>query len=120
MPPPHRKQAFRLKSGHTIPEAIRIAKELTKKDLYHIGDPEMANELAELGYPGEEGMSQALLIALGEIEPEDYRPPRDPHPNPGIPFVWNSKCFNKRMYLKFKLVGSRPALWWYSCHEAYL
>jgi hypothetical protein len=118
--PAPRKQSFRLKTGHTVREAISIAKQLTQKNLYHIGDPEIANEVADLGYPGDEGMVQALLIALNEVRPEDYRPTGQPDKIPGIPFVWNSKCFKSSMYLKFKLLGtkSKPVLWWYSCHPA--
>jgi len=120
VPNPPRKQSFRLKTGHTILEAIVVAKELTQKNLYQIGDPELANELAELGYLGEECMSEALLMALNEITPADYRAPGQPDDVPGIPFVWNSDCFNKNMYLKFKLRGTKkkPVLWWYSCHPA--
>jgi len=115
---PPSKQSFRLKSGHTIPEAIGIAKQLTEKNLFEIGDPEIANEVADLGYPGDEGMLKALTIALSEIVPENYRPPGQPHSNPGIPFIWESKSFKREMYLKFKLTGTKrkPGLWWYSCH----
>jgi hypothetical protein len=115
---PPRKQSFRLKSGHTVPEVIAIAKQLTQKNLFEIGDPEIANEIAELGYPGEEGMREALLIALSEITPEHYRAPGQPHKVPGIPFIWESKSFKIEMYLKFKLLGTKrkPVLWWYSCH----
>lgn len=115
---PPRKHSFRLKTGHTIAEAISIAKQLTQKKLFHIGDVEIANELAELGYPGEEGNIEALMMALNEITPSHYRAPGDPDAIPGIPFVWKSACFGRGMYLKFKLKGTKkkPVLWWYSCH----
>lgn len=115
------KRSVRLKTGHTLPQALAIARDLTKKQLYEIGDSELANELAELGYLGDEAMNKALLIALSEVTPENYHPPAEPHENPGIPFVWNSICFEKRMYLKFKIKGTKhkPTLWWYSCHEAH-
>jgi hypothetical protein len=114
------KPSRRLKTGHTIIEALLIAKDLTRKSLFQIGDPEIANELAELGYPGEEAMLKALLTALDEVTPLDYRPSGQPDRIPGIPFVWSSKCFNTSMYLKFKLMGTKrkPVLWWYSCHPA--
>ena len=117
---PPRKRSFRLKTGHTIPEAIAVAKSLTQNKLYHIGDAEIANELADLGYAGEDAMQAALLTALGEITPEDYRAPGQPDAIPGIPFVWTSKCFKRCMYLKFKILGNKnkPVLWWYSCHPA--
>jgi hypothetical protein len=113
------KPSRRLKTGHTIPEALLIAKDLTQKNLFQIGDAEIANE-AELGYPGEEAMQKALLTALEEVTPLDYRPPGQPDKIPGIPFVWSSKCFKTSMYLKFKLMGTKrkPVLWWYSCHPA--
>lgn len=115
---PPRKQSFRLNSGHTIPESILIAKQLTQKNLFQIGDPEIANEIAELGYPGNEGMLNALLIALSEVKAEHYRPPARPDARPGVPFIWESKSFKTEMYLKFKLLGTKrkPVLWWYSCH----
>ena len=117
-PPP--KKSFRLETGHTVTEAISIAKTLTEKQLFHIGDSEITNEVAELGYPGDEGMISALLSALDEVTEEHYRPPGEPHKIPGIPFVWDSKCFKTKMYLKFKLLGTKrkPVLWWYSCHPA--
>jgi hypothetical protein len=120
VPGPPQKLSSRLKTGHTIVEAVAIAKDLTRKHLYHIGDPEIANELAELGYLGEESMTKALLIALSEVTPSDYRPPGEPDVVPGVPFVWNSKCFKTSMYLKFKLLGTKrkPVLWWFSCHPA--
>jgi hypothetical protein len=101
-------------------EAILIAKDLTRKNLFHIGDPEIANELAELGYPGEEAMVEALLTALDEVTTQNHRPPGQPDKIPGIPFVWSSKCFKTVMYLKFKLAGTKrkPVLWWFSCHPA--
>lgn len=114
------QRSFRLKTGHTLPEAISIAKRLTEKRLYQIGKAELPNEVAELGYHGEDAMVEALLIALSEVTPADYRCPSEPHRIPGIPFIWNSKCFSQRMYLKFKLVGSKPTLWWYSCHPTHL
>lgn len=119
MPVPQ-KRSFRLTTGHTLSEAIAIAKDLTTKKLYHLGDQELANELAELGYPGDEGNVEALLIALSEITPENYRPTGKPDTIPGIPFVWHSKCFKRSMYLKFKLLGTKhkPVLWWFSCHPS--
>jgi hypothetical protein len=113
------KCSFRLKTGHTLPQALAIARDLTQKRFYEIGNPELANELAELGYPGDAAMNKALLIALGEVTPEHYRPSAEPHKIPGIPFIWNSDCFERRMYLKFKILGTKhkPTLWWYSCHE---
>jgi hypothetical protein len=117
--PGTRQKSLRI-NGHTIPEAIAIAKLLTQKNLYHIGDLELPNEVADLGYPGDDGMVRALLLALNEVMPKDYRPPGQPDKIPGIPFVWNSDCFKLRMYLKFKLLGtkSKPVLWWFSCHPA--
>jgi hypothetical protein len=76
------KPSRRLKTGHTILEALLVAKDLTQKNLFQIGDPEIANELAELGYPGEEAMLKALLTALGEVTPLDYRPPGQPEKIP--------------------------------------
>jgi hypothetical protein len=60
----------------------------------------------------------ALLSALSEIAPKDYRPMKEPDRVPGIPFIWKSDCFGRSMYLKFKLLGTKrkPVLWWYSCH----
>lgn len=115
---PRKKPSFRLKSGHTLPQAIAIAKELTRKGLFEIGDPDIVNELAEFGYLGRDEMIRGLSLALSEVTPEDYSAPAEPHKIPGIPFIWNSACFHTRMYLKFKLVGPRPTLWWYSCHDA--
>ena len=118
MPEPPRKPSFRLTTGHTLPEAIAIAKSLTSQGFYHIGKPELSNEIAELGYHGDDGMVTALLKALNEITPEHYRPMKEPDHVPGIPFIWTSECFKTSMYLKFKLHGTKkkPVLWWYSCH----
>jgi len=101
-------------------EALDIARRLMRKGLFQVGDPELPNELAELGIVGDEAMREALLAALEEVGADCYLPMAQPHKNPGIPFVWKSTFFEgRRMYLKFKLVGSRPTLWLYSCHEAY-
>lgn len=120
MPTQRPRRSFRLKTGHTLPEAISIAKQLTSKRLFHIGDPEIINELAELGYLTDVERMEGLLLALGEVGPENYRPTGQPDPIPGVPFVWDSKCFKTEMYLKFKILGTKnkPVLWWYSCHPS--
>jgi predicted nucleic-acid-binding Zn-ribbon protein len=44
-----------------VAEALLVARELTEKGRYQIGDPELANELAELGYPGDAAMNVVFL-----------------------------------------------------------
>jgi hypothetical protein len=109
----------RLKNGRTLPESIAIAKDLTSRGLYHIGNVQIIADLADFGYPGGDAMQEALMMALGEISPIHHRPMKEEDAIPPIPFVWNSTCFRKRMYLKFKIEGTKhkPVLWWFSCHE---
>ena len=101
-------------------DSLDTLRALNEQHRSAVGDPEIANEVAELGYPGKEGMMKALLAALEEVGPDCYRPPGQPDTRPGIPFVWESKYFKTKMYLKFKILGtkSKPVLWWYSCHPA--
>jgi hypothetical protein len=81
----------------------------------------LPNELSELGYPGDEAMFQALKSAFSEARPSHHRPDSNPQETPSHIFVWESKFFRCRMYLKFKLRGTqkKPVLWVYSCHPAY-
>lgn len=102
-------------------QALIEARKLAALDLYQIGDVELPNELAELGYPGEELMREALCSALNEVDQTLYCPDEHPQAPPAYIFIWESKHFGCRMYLKFKLKGTRkkPVLWIYSCHKAY-
>ena len=66
-------------------------------------------------------LREALNAAFDEVDASCSRV--DPHPQdpPAHVYVWHSRRFGRRMYLKFKLKGNRkkPVLWLYSCQEAY-
>ena len=61
-----------------------------------------------------------LGLAVCEIREaiEDHKKPDTLLDPPGHGFVWQSKHFGCRMYLKFRLEGRRPACWLYSLHKA--
>jgi hypothetical protein len=75
--------------------------------LFHIGHTELPNQLSDLGYPGDELMREALNAAFDEVDASCSRV--DPHPQdpPAHVYVWHSRRFGRRMYLKFKLKGNR-------------
>jgi hypothetical protein len=89
--------------------------------LFHPGRTELPNELAELGWPGDQMMWEALCGAFEEVRVDFYQIDRNPQEPPAYIFIWESKFFGKRVYLKFKLKGTRrkPVLWVYSCHTAH-
>jgi len=66
-------------------------------------------------------MHKALCAAFDEATPESYNVDQAPQSTPAYIFVWQSTFFTRKMFLKFKLLGTRkkPVLWLYSCHEAY-
>jgi hypothetical protein len=104
------------------PATALIAAQLLVKDgLYHPENPEVASELTELGYPGDELMREAIQLAFNEVSPEAFQVDPAPQSTPAFIFVWHSQCFKRQMYLKFKLEGTRkkPVLWIYSCHGAH-
>lgn len=45
-------------------------------------------------------------------------PMPDPWDPPGHAFVWDSKFFGRKVYLKFRLEGRRPKVILYSLHPA--
>jgi hypothetical protein len=109
------------KKGRSVAEALAIARQLIGTDPGFVqANPQLAVDLARLGYVDDEAMKVALTAALHEVTPDDHREPSQPHRNPGFPFQWKSVFFNNQaMYLKFKLEGTRkkPVLWMWSCHE---
>jgi hypothetical protein len=116
------KRPAEVKSVHSPTEALITARALMQQGLFHIGRVELPSELTDLGYPGNDLMRDALCAALGEARTEHCRIDSNPHyDSPAHIFIWESQFFGRRMYLKFKLKGTRkkPVLWLYSCHEAY-
>lgn len=79
--------------------------------------PKVFDRLLELGVTHHE-LQEALEAALGEITLADYKEPDWLLDPPGHGFVWQSKRFGCRMYLKFRLEGKRPTCWLYSLHKA--
>ena len=102
-------------------EALIQARTLMKQGLFHPGRTELPNELSDLGYPGDEMMREALCAAFEEAYPNCHQADPNPKEPPAYIFVWHSAFFGRRIYLKFKLKGTRrkPVLWVYSCHQAY-
>ena len=92
-----------------------------RQHLFHVGHPQLAVELTDLGFAGNELMVEALNAAFTEVRPEDHQTDPKPEGRPAYIFVWDSVLFETKMYLKFKLMGTRakPVLWLYSCHPAY-
>jgi len=79
--------------------------------------PRIQDRLHELDLAlGEVGA--ALLDAAREIRLSDFRPVKEPWDPPAYAFVWDSARFRRRMYLKFRLEGKRPAVVLYSFHPA--
>jgi hypothetical protein len=109
------------KSLHSPAEALDIARTLMRQGFLHVGCAQLPNELADLGHPGDELMRKALIAVLGEARPEYYQIDRNPQDTPAHVYVWDSAFFDRRIYLKFKLMGTKakPVLWLYSCHPAY-
>jgi hypothetical protein len=66
-------------------------------------------------------MHEALRVAFEKVSPEAYTIDRKPQSPPAYIFIWRSRHFRRRVFLKFKLIGTarKPALWIYSCHEAH-
>ncbi len=48
----------------------------------------------------------------------DYQPVADPFDPPGHAFLYLSRRFGRRIYLKFRLEGARPRVKLYSFHPA--
>lgn len=59
-----------------------------------------------------------MTAALEEVRLEYYKEPDLAFDPPGHGFVWESKHFRCRMYLKFRLKGRRPVCWLYSLHKS--
>ena len=79
--------------------------------------PRVTDRLLELGVAQFE-LREAVEVALAEIAMEYYKEPDRKFDPPGHGFVWQSKRFGCRMYLKFRLEGRKPACWLYSLHKA--
>ncbi len=92
-----------------------------RKGLFHVARPEFPSELADLGYPGDELMWNALNAVLAEADAKHYQIDQNPQDPPAHIFVWDCEYLGVRIYFKFKLKGTRakPVLWFYSCHPAY-
>lgn len=109
------------KSLHSPAEALDIARALMRQGLFHIGRTELPSELTDLGHPGDELMTKALNAVLGEAQAKFHQIDANPQNPPAHIFVWDSAFLGTRIYLKFKLKGTKakPVLWLYSCHPAY-
>jgi hypothetical protein len=60
-------------------EALIHARALMKQRLFHPGRTELPNELAELGWPGDQMMWEALCAAFEEAHADYYQIDRDPN-----------------------------------------
>jgi hypothetical protein len=114
---PPRKKSGSGPKRRSIPEALAIARGLTRDRKYEV-DLGVIDELAALGHVGQEGIEAALAAAFEEVTPECHQPIAEEFDNPGLPFIWNSSFFRGRMYLKFTLIGTKhkPRLFIWSCH----
>ena len=79
--------------------------------------PRVIDRLLELGLTAFE-VRDAVEAVLQEITLADYKQPDSLFDPPGHGFVWQSEHLGCRMYLKFCLVGKRPACWLYSLHRS--
>lgn len=79
--------------------------------------PRVYEGLPQLGVPLA-GLLTAIEIALEEITLENYKAPDKQWDPPGHGFVWYSKYFECRVYLKFRLEGRKPTCCLYSFHIA--
>lgn len=77
----------------------------------------MLFRLPELGIPLEE-LPQQIRAVAEEISMTNYQPVTDPFDPPGHAFVYFSRRFRRRIYVKFRLEGARPRVKLYSFHSA--
>lgn len=80
-------------------------------------DARVLFRLSELGIPLEELPGQIRAVAE-EISMTDYQPVADPFDPPGHAFVYSSRRFRRRIYVKFRLEGARLRVKLYSFHPA--
>lgn len=79
--------------------------------------PRVHDRLSEAGiHLGELGA--ALRAAAEEIRLSDAKSVSESWDPPGHAFLWDSRRFGRRMYLKFRLEGRRPRVVLYSFHPA--
>lgn len=64
------------------------------------------------------GVNAAVRAVAKEIKIDNLKPMDDPWDPPGYAFVWHSKFFGRKVYLKFRLEGRRPKVILYSLHPA--
>ena len=77
----------------------------------------MYEHLFSLGYASSE-IRAAVNAALAEITEADWKEPDYIFDPPGHGFVWDSRFFGRRMYLKCRLEGRKPVCVLYSLHPA--
>lgn len=63
-------------------------------------------------------VGSAVRAIVQEIALANVLPMADPWDPPGHAFVWDSKFFGRKVYLKFRLEGRRPKVVLYSLHPA--
>ncbi len=80
-------------------------------------DARVLFRLSELGVSLEELPEQIRAVAE-EISMTEYQPVADPFDPPGHAFVYFSRRFRRRIYVKFRLEGARPRVKLYSFHPA--
>lgn len=80
-------------------------------------DARVIFRLSELGVSLEELPEQIRAVAE-EIRMTEYQPVADPFDPPGHGFVYFSRRFRRRIYVKFRLEGGRPRVKLYSFHPA--
>lgn len=114
---------MRREASHGHPDAYLPAKalacmrEAVASGRYQV-HPRVLDRLLELGLAYVE-LRSALEACFEEIDLRHHKPPDHAFDPPGHGFVWDSKRFQCRMYLKFRLEGKRrPVCWLYSLHPA--
>lgn len=80
-------------------------------------DARVLSRLPELGVALEE-LPERIRAAAEEMSMADYEPVADPFDPPGHAFVFFSRQFERRIYVKFRLEGARPRVKLYSFHPA--
>jgi hypothetical protein len=80
--------------------ALIAARLLVKDGLYHPENPEVASELTELGYPGDELMREAIQLAFNEVSPEAFQVDPAPQSTPAFLFCLALAMFQKANVLE--------------------
>jgi len=102
--------------AYSVEASLRQMRAAVQAGRYHV-HPHVFDHVLDLGIsPGE--LQGAIEKAFLEIDARHYKEPDHVFDPPGHGFVWESRYFGCRMYLKFRLEGRKPVCWLYSLHKA--